>query len=179
MIKPRTGRWYGRFPNGCSICSAAASVPNSASDSSAVVGTTANAPTSCTRMNGNVHTYTMSVDLRCEMMHPGGGCMTTFSHSPYARMIPYRSSLFIPPKMGGGSSVCLCASKMHLRNISMQNSTLFSALNKPSKSSGCNGVLSDVALSMTVPSGSCVPFNRSATHSFSAHRSASARVASC
>ena len=74
MINPLTGRWYGRFPNGCSICSAAASVPNSASDNNAVVGTTAKTPTSCTKINGNVQTYTIRVDFKCVMIHPGGGC---------------------------------------------------------------------------------------------------------
>ena len=47
----------------------------------------------------------------------------------------------------------------------MQNSTLFSAANRPSKSAGCNGVDNDVALSITVPSFNTVPFKRSATHS--------------
>ena len=61
----------------------------------------------------------------------------------------------------------------------MQYSTLFSAANKPSRSSGCSGVVSVVSLSMTRPSARMVPFKRSATHSFSAQISASARVASC
>ena len=103
LMSALTGRWYGRLPKGCSICSAAASVPKSANDRIAVVGTTASTPTSCTRINGSAHMYTMSVDLRCVMMHPGGGWLTTFSHSPYASMILKRSSFCIPPRMGGGS----------------------------------------------------------------------------
>ena len=61
----------------------------------------------------------------------------------------------------------------------MQKSTLLSAAKRPSRSSGCSGVDRLVALSMTVPSLSTVPLSRSATHSFSAQMSASARVASC
>ena len=43
----------------------------------------------------------------------------------------------------------------------------------------CSGVDRLVALSITDPSLSTVPLSRSATHSFSAQISASARVASC
>ena len=73
FINERTGKSYGLFPNGCSICSAAASMPNNAKDKIVVTGTTPQTPTSCTKIIGNEHTYTMSVDFKCVMMHPGGG----------------------------------------------------------------------------------------------------------
>ena len=76
---------------------AAAPVPKSANDRIAVVGTTASTPTSCTRINGSAHMYTMSVDLRCVMMHPGGGWLTTFA----VRLQILKRSSFLHPAQDG------------------------------------------------------------------------------
>ena len=82
FISARTGKSYGLLPNGCSICSAAASIPNRARERMVVTGTTPHTPTSCTKIIGNEHTYTMSVDFKWVMMQPGGGWLTTFSQLP-------------------------------------------------------------------------------------------------
>ena len=57
----------------------------------------------------------------------------------------------------------------------MQYNTLFSAANRPSRSSGCSGVVSVVSLSITRPSANMVPLSLSATHFFRAQMSAKGR----
>ena len=98
MMRPRTGRWYSRFPKGCSICSAAASVPNSASASSAVVGTTARRPTvdEDERQRAHVH-HERALEVRDDA--PGRGLVHHLALAD-ASTTSNRSSLSIPPRTG-------------------------------------------------------------------------------